>query len=145
MPHVRLLRHALHHIFCQIKGPYTIFLVYFPFLITFSGLLRHNYITLYIFWKTEVGRFQTWQNLIEKFKWGRIRSIRVWRIWSHFKELFSSFYYKYFLKDSFSIDGSYYCLTRIHRKIFLVASLIRYGSKCWFWDFFQAISVYKLL
>ena len=133
MQQVEFLRHASHHIFCQIKGPCTIFLVYLHFLITFSGWFRHNYITLYTLWKIEICSIQIWQNHIKKCKWGRIRAIRVWKIWGLLKELFSSSYWKYFWKASTSMDGSYYCLTRFRPKHFSIACFIH---RFFIWEFF---------
>ena len=136
MQQVGFFRHAPHHIFCQVKGSCTNFLVYLHFLITFSGLFRHNYITLYILWKTEVCSIQILQNHIEKCKWKRIQTIRVWKIWSPLTELFSLSYYKSFLNVSTLMDGSYCCLIRFCWKKLSTDSLIRNENKCRFWDFF---------
>ena len=144
MQQLGFFRHAQHRIFCQVKDSCTNFLVCLHFLITFSGLFRHNYIMLHILWKIEVCRIQIWQNHIEKCKWRRIRTIRVWKIWSPLTELFSTSYYKCFSNVFISMDGSYCCLTRFYLKKFSIGSLIRNENKCWFWDFSLAISVYNL-
>ena len=65
--------------FVKLRVLIAFLLIYLHFFIIFSGLLRHNYITLYIFWKIEIFSLQILQNHIEISKWGTIRTIRVWR------------------------------------------------------------------
>ena len=56
-------------------------------------------------------------------------------------EIFSS-YFKHFLKNFFSIDESYYCVTIFWEKILLIAPLMRNGQKRWFWKFFTSQSLH---
>ena len=111
------------------------FLYTCTFMITFFGFFRNNmYIILYTFCQIEVYSFQNWQNRIEKFKWGKSRIIRKWRIWSllnNYSPPIVNIFWNFF-----SMDQSYDYLKRFCRKFFLKASLVRNVPKRWYCAFF---------
>ena len=105
-------------------------------LIRFSGLFRHNmYIMLYIFWKIEVCSFQNWQNHIENLNEEEHGLIQKWRIWSLWKS-HSPPTRIVFLKTSFSMGGSCYCVTRFCRNNLYIASFTGNVKKVYLGYFF---------
>ena len=72
--------------------------------------------------------FQYWQNSIKKIKWGRARAIPRGIIRNFWKN--NSLHVINILWFFFSVDESYYYLTRICQKNVLMTSLMKNDQKC---------------